>query len=440
MFEFFLIIIVKLTATFSTDINTIIENEKKIIFNEPNKKDEIIDFISTSQDDECTLNKIARKILFQINGNPTIILPVIDSSKDLGINYGIMPIFAIRDKKKEENISSVVAPSLNYNKHLGFTYTYRHYIFPSEKSLAVSRISLSQNSQQEVFLRYWEPEFMKTKTRINIEFRNWHNPKSSFYGYGPDSKKSKRANYTYYLKGGEISLSLPVSNFFYLDITPSYYLHKIRNGVVDEYKFSQIYPYEYFETSKEKKFFTNRFSLIFDTTDHPILPRIGSYIIISFTRSLKNLISDYTYSIYSFEIKDYYNYKDKYITAVRFLLEWKTGEKIPFYRMPQLGESTGLRMAGDGRFVDNVKMVLNIEQRLTVIRRPILKFLTELELTPFIDIGTVSSSINKLSLKKLKLGPGFATRIVLRPQIVATADLAYGSEGFNAIIKVNYPF
>lgn len=440
MCELFLFIAIKLTAAFSTDINTIIRNEKKTIFSEPNKKDEMVSVISKSQDDECTLNKIAKKILFQINGNPTIILPVLDSSKDLGINYGIMPIFAIRDKRKEENISSVVAPSINYNKYLGFTYTYRHYIFPSEKSLAVSRISFSQNSQQEIFLRYWEPEFIKTKVRVNIEFRDWHNPKSSFYGYGLDSKKSKRANYTYYLKGGEISLSLPVLNFFYLDITPSYYLHKIRDGVIDEYKFSQIYPYEYLESSKEKKFFTNRFSFIFDTTDHPILPRIGSYIIISFTRSLKKLISDYTYSIYSLEIKDYYNYKDKYITAMRFLLEWKTGQKIPFYRMPQLGESSGLRMAGDGRFVDNVKMVLNIEQRLTVIRSSILKFLTELELTPFIDVGSVASSIEKISFKKLKLGPGFATRIVLRPQIVATSDFAFGSEGFNAIIKVNYPF
>ncbi len=122
------------------------------------------------------------------------------------------------------------------------------------------------------------------------------------------------------------------------------------------------------------------------------------------------------------------------------MLQWKTGDKIPFYQMPTAGESTGLRMAGDGRFVDNAKFLLNIEQRLTVIKAPVMRFLTELEVTPFIDIATVGPKVSKISTGNLKYGPGCAFRIVLRPQIVGTADLAFGSEGFNTIVKVNYPF
>ncbi len=423
------------------NIEKIITKEKEIILKEQTPtRDEINNIITSTITSQGILNKLAQHLIFDISGNPLLFLPIVDLSKDLGVNYGIMPVLAIREKKTD-SINSVIAPSINHNKYLGYTYTYRHYIFPTEKSLFVARLSFSNNAQQEVFFRYYDPQLIKTKTRLNIEYRNWHNPKSSFYGYGIDSSKSDRANYTFYLNGGEISISLPLTDCLFVDWTPSYYIHKIRNGIVDEgEKFSEKYPYEYNLYNKQKNFFTNKFSFFIDTTDHPFIPKIGSYIILSFTQSNKRLLSDYTYSLYTIELKDYYNYKNKSTTAIRFLLEWQTGEKIPFYRMPQVGESTGLRMAGDGRFVDRARMLFNIEQRMVVVKASVMRFLTELEFTPFIDIGTVAPSVKKLSLSKLKIGPGFATRIVLRPQIVGTADFAFGSEGLNTIVKINYPF
>ncbi|MCX7905683.1 MAG: BamA/TamA family outer membrane protein [Elusimicrobiales bacterium] len=440
---FFIIIFIqkKSIAKLPHNLEEIIENEKKILFNEQyHIKQDIINIIKASSTSEGLINKIASSIFFDIYGNTLFFLPIVDSSKDLGINYGIMPVLALKDKKTQNAITSVIAPSLNYNKYLGYTYSYRHYIFPTEKTLIIARLSKSQYSQQEIFLRYYEPELFKTKIRLNIEFRNWHNPKSSFYGYGITSSKSNRANYTFYLKGGEVSLTIPIRGLFYFDITPSYYIHKISDGVIKENKFSYLYPNEYSLLHHNKKFLLNKFSLLFDATDHPFLPKIGTYIIFSFLRSQKGIISDYTYSIYSIEIKDYYNYKDKSVTAIRFLIEWQTGEKIPFYKMPQVGESSGLRMAGDGRFIDKARMLLNIEQRFTTLKTPVMKFLTEFEITPFIDIATVASSITKISTKNLKYGPGIATRILLRPQIVGTADFAFGSEGVNTIVKINYPF
>ncbi|MCX7641501.1 MAG: BamA/TamA family outer membrane protein [Elusimicrobiales bacterium] len=437
---FFIIFFIQ-NKSIAKPMKEIIQNEKEILLNDQSHlKKDIVNILTSTYTPEGVLNKIANSLLFEIFQNPLLFLPILDSSKDLGINYGIMPVLALRSKKNSNIINSVIAPSINYNKYLGYTYSYRHYIFPTEKALFVGRLSDSQNSQKEIFLHYYEPELLNTKIRLNVEFRNWHNPKSSFYGYGINSSKANRANYTFYLKGGEISLTIPIKGFFYFDWTPSYYVHKIDNGVIKENKFSYLYPYEYSQLNKDKEFFLNRFSFLFDTTDHPFLPKIGTYIIFSFLRSQKEIISDYTYSIYTIEIKDYHNYKDKSITAMRFLIEWQTGQRIPFYKMPQTGESSGLRMAGDGRFVDKARMLFNVEQRFTVIKTPIMKFLTELEITPFLDIATVAGSIKKISTGNLKYGPGIATRIVLRPQIVGTADFAFGSEGINTIVKINYPF
>src|SRR3989339_1982722 len=72
-------------------------------------------------------DRVLSKLVISLDKGPMLILPVMDSSKDLGPNYGIMPIWAIRNKKKDV-VDSVLAPSVNYNRYLKTSYTYRHYV------------------------------------------------------------------------------------------------------------------------------------------------------------------------------------------------------------------------------------------------------------------------------------------------------------------------
>ena len=97
-------------------------------------------------------------------------------------------------------------------------------------------------------------------------------------------------------------------------------------------------------------------------------------------------------------------------------------------------------MAGEGRFTDRGRFVVNIEERITLSRSPFMKFISETEVAPFVDAGTVFPGLSKLAINNLKWGPGVALRLLIRPQIVATLDFAFGSEGTNAIIRVGYPF
>jgi hypothetical protein len=128
------------------------------------------------------------------------------------------------------------------------------------------------------------------------------------------------------------------------------------------------------------------------------------------------------------------------VTALRYQLQFQRGDELPFYAQVQVGETTGLRMAGDGRFTDRGKIVVNLEERITLSRVPYLKFLREVEIAPFIDAGAVFSDPSDFSTGDLRYGPGLSLRLLLRPQVVATADLAFGSEGTNTILRVGYPF
>jgi len=391
---------------------------------------------------EGLADKIFSKIVIPLGKGPLLLLPIIDSSKDLGPNYGVMPIFAIRDEKRQA-IGSVIAPSINYNQYLKTTLAYRHYFFPDDQQLWLIRAMYSQEVQREIFLRYFNPHFLDTDFRMNAEIRHWINGKASFYGYGPDTSLDDQATFALAQTGEEFTISIPLIKNVYVDFTQSFYRYRVADGpVLTIPQLKNLYPADYAMSSSYKAFSTGKLSLFYDGTDHPVIPKLGTYAGISAMASKKAIGSDYTYMYYTVNLKHYYNWNgsDKRITALNMRLEQMTGDQVPFYAMPVLGEGTGLRSVGDGRYVDRGKLVFNIEQRFTLTRIPILKFFSEIEVTPFIDMGTVYRRISFLQTQSMKFAYGGAFRIVLRPQVVATADVAFGHEGTNLIIKVGYPF
>jgi Omp85 superfamily domain len=429
------------SISYSREIKFLQKSPKETI----KPKEEIKKAIITSTETlkESLFGKIISHMVIPLDAGPIIPLPIVDSSKDLGLNYGIMPIWAIRDKKKGI-ISSVIAPSFNYNNFLGTTLIYRHYLFPDETKLFVFRAQYSQNVQKEIYLNYYTPEFLGTRGRLNWEFRHWINGKASFYGYGPHSLKNNKANYALHMTGEEFTATVPLYKNLYFDFMHMWYSKKVSNGPVETLlriqDISTNIPYS--DLSKRKGFHTNKFSILYDDTDHPFLPKIGTNAKISVLYSTEFLGSDYDYRTYSAEVKHYYNHKDegKFVTAIRYFYEFQRGDELPFYAQSTLGESTGLRMAGDGRFVGRGKFMLNIEERITLSKVPVLKFVSELEIAPFLDMGTVFDKPSLFTFSNMKYGPGIALRLVMRPQVVGTMDIAFGSEGTNVIISVGYPF
>jgi len=421
--------------------NILNKENSEIFWKEKNKTEIISPLTSTADIKTNTLTKFMEAITFKVKDTQILPIPILETSKDLGANYGIMPVMAFKDNKDE--IKNVIAPSINYNNNIGKTFSYRHYCFPYNNSIIMGRASISDKAQKEFIIWHYNQNLFNKNIKVDFQILDTANPKFSFYGYGPDSSSKDRANYIFYSKGGELNMAFPLGEKIYINYTTSYYIKKIKNGIVNsQNKFSEMYPLEYQNFSKENTIFKNNISAFIDTTNHPFLPQIGNFFILSAGFSRKSIFSDYNFTTYSIESKKYYNYGNnkKYVTAIRYLLQWQTGSKIPFYEMSQLGETIGLRMAGDGRFTDKGKIVANIEQRITVSKSSFLKFVSEFEITPFLDIGTVFNKFSKISTGDLNFGPGIAFRLVLRPQVVATLDFSYGNEGLNCITKVGYPF
>lgn len=416
--------------------------KQELVKQEPTTKEEIVRTAERSAPpEEGLLGRLLNDITINTSRGPIIPFPIADSNRDLGFSFGIMPVIALK-KKASGDIKSVMVPSLTYNAHLLTTLTYRYYMFPDSLRYLIFRASLSQRVERELMFYYYTPRLMHTGIRFSVEAQHWVTGKPSFYGYGIDSKASSRGNYSLETTGEEVTLDLPLYGNLYFDFDNSFSVKRAGEGPVNDDEIASLFPADYAAASEARTFHTNQFALVYDDTDHPSLPRIGTYASASALYSNKKLGSDYEFRTYALQVKHYYNYKDEnhYVTAVHYLLQFQRGDTLPFYAMPQLGESTGLRMVGDGRFTDRGKFVFNIEERITLSRTPLYKFISETEIAPFLDVGTVFPKLSAFRARDLKYGPGISARLVIRPQLVVTVDFAYGYEGSNTIIHVGYPF
>lgn len=408
---------------------------------EPKTKEDVLKTVARPVPREGVLAKVLNAITLDTAYGPLIPFPVVDSSKDLGPSFGVMPVIAMKDRKTGD-IKSVIVPSFNYNENLRTTLTYRHYIFPDEKRFFILRASRSERVERELMAYYYTPQLMGTGLRFSAEGKHWVTGKPSFYGFGIDSQRGDKANYSLHMTGAEIILDVPLRKELFFNVNSALFDKHIGEGPVNNGQVRELFPLLYPEAAARRRFLTNRFSLVYDNTDHPSLPKLGTYASASVLYSNRTLGSDYEYRTYSFQMKNYFNYKEegKYVTALHTLLQFQRGDALPFYAMPQLGESTGLRMAGDGRFTGRGKLVFTVEERITLSKTPFYKFISETEIAPFLDVGTVFDKVSGFRARDLKYGPGISARLVIRPQLVATVDFAYGSEGTNAIIKIGYPF
>lgn len=370
---------------------------------------------------------------------PLLFIPLVDTNKDIGLRYGMMPIWAFRDRRGD-GIAAVVAPSFRYNRYLKRDYTWRTYFFPGDKELVVTRFNYSTKVNREIFLRYFNREFLGTKYRLNAEFHLLRQGKFSFYGFGPSSADSDQANYSLYKIGEEFTIGIPLAENWFAEATHSNFHYELGDGpIVTLPTLRESFPAE--AIVGWKRLINHKAAITYDSTDHPSLPTRGGLMSLSAMTSQNSLGSDYTYQTYATRLKYYHNVREGRVVAVgHMFFEQQQGDRLPFYAQTVVGESTGLRLEGDGRFRDRGRLLLNFETRIRVARAPLLKFFSDVELSPFLDVGTVFSSPGKVRLDRLEPGPGLAARILLRPQVVVTLDIAWRGDKRNFILKVDYPF
>jgi hypothetical protein len=126
---------------------------------------------------------------------------------------------------------------------------------------------------------------------------------------------------------------------------------------------------------------------------------------------------------------------DTQVVAVRVLTSSVSGDaadQVPFYFLPRLGGDTTLRSYGTSRFMDRSALAVSAEYRVLMMKR--------LQVLGLVDLGDVAPHFSALRPSKFHSSTGFGARYQFAPAFLAGADVAHGSEGWAAIVRLGQAF
>ena len=249
------------------------------------------------------------------------IYPAGGYSSRTGVELGIMPIYSWDANK-------VAAGSVN-------TLT--------------SSVQLSTKGMVEISsrLEWFLSSRWQLKTRID-----WLRLNDSYWGAWSRNNES-RMDYRSERYGGELSLFRSIKNKFYVGISGSFKNYSIK----DEENPPQIL---YGAGGGNLAGFGP--TLLFDSRDHVLAPRSGSYLNVSWLIFNDEFLSDYSYKNYLLDFRHFINIGQPVI-AFQALWEHNDGD-VPFFALPQLGGKERLRGIGhSNRVIDKEVWLIKSELR-----------------------------------------------------------------------------
>ena len=179
--------------------------------------------------------------------------------------------------------------------------------------------------------------------------------------------------------------------------------------------------------------------LDYDTRDHGTTTSNGVYFNMYSETSIRGFGSAFDFQRYGMDARWFRKTSPdaKHADGAQIRYDQQLAN-APFWLMPTVGGKGSLRAFGDGRYVDRGSMVVNYEHRYTVYSVALAGVTTEIEIDPFMGVGTAFDYPGRLSGRYLRPLAGLAVRAVARPQVVGSIDFGFGEEGMKAFIDINY--
>jgi len=400
--------------------------------------------VQTSEEDraeaeQAEVKEEAFKSLF-VHGHYTLIpVPVFHYTRNESYWAGLaLPIL---ESSKQDELRSISAPFYTHNRYVGETIGLYHYGYPSDAAQYSVTADYSTKIQRDLDLTYKNVGVGGGRFIVAGRFNWFKNPFRRLFGIGNQTSESDETTYTSRETLVDLTAGIHFNEDLALMLTEHYHQIRIAQGVVEtlpqaQTQFPQLIGMEGADVLGHK--LTARY----DTRDKQLITTRGTYATLSI--ELNQNFKHPEPSQWVRTVVDarhfFSHYNDQLTLVARFLGDTVNGHNIPFYERPMLGGETTLRAFGQNRFIDNTAIVLNLEERIPVRQQKILDYLLDLEVAPFLDIGRVMSGLSVKDLKDFQVNPGLGLRMLAKPNVVGRFDIAYGRDGVNFFVGLDYPF
>ena len=381
-------------------------------------------------------------------GYTIIPLPAFVYNRNEGAWIGALtPIFRANAKGQIEDI---YAPLYLRNKLIGDTFTFNYFGYRS--GTRQFHFIASHATKVERLLDFGYKDIaLGDEGRYIVSFlaNSGKSAFNRFYGFGSQANEQRESNYAMNDSNVNLSAGINLSPRVAVLAGERFRNVRIENGVVS----SLPQTLEAFPRAPGlggAQIWAQGLTVAYDSRDNPLTPLRGTYASAT-TENEQNYQPGRRLNWWHMaaEVRNFtpnLNGRAVFVTHafVDALARDRAGltpRGVPFYERPTLGGENTLRAYGLGRFVSNHAVLLNLEERFSVVQRSIMGNVIELEVAPFLDIGRVGKNFDFPDFfDNMQYNPGLGLRVLARPNIAARLDVAYGRDGASVFVGLDYPF
>ncbi len=366
-------------------------------------------------------------------------VPSASTSKNDGNDAGLIVPILVTDPDGE--LRYIHAPMIIHNSFLGARGTYNLFKYDTGGRQTRFQASLTERIERKLVFSYLDPALSDGRYSMQIGASFFKNATSRFFGISQETPESNQTNYTAREVRANWKLGAYLNEVTQVAIGQRYREVRVQTGGVTEFPYAgQVFSFV--NGMQGAAILGHRATFHYDTRDNLITPTVGTQI--TAYAELNQNFRNGTNPVYTrteIEIKKLFPSESKQmILVVRADLQTTHGFQVPFYERSSLGGENSLRGYGVDRFIDDHLIVLNIEQRIHLLRTRVANVMAEFEVAPFVDMGKVFNTFQKRQFKDYEVTPGIGFRGIIRPGTVGRIDYGYSKEGGAVFAGLDYPF
>lgn len=388
---------------------------------------------------EAEAKKEALESLF-VRGKYTLIpLPAFTYNRNERYWIGaLMPILKSNDKGE---LQDIIAPQYLHNPSIGETVTLNYFGYPSDTEQYSAVLSYSTKIQRDIDLNYKNVGAGGGRYLLAGQVTWFKNAFRRFFGIGNETPESNETNYTSRETLVQVTAGINLNPDIAVMWTERY--HDVRTevgGVTSLPQAKFLFPNLF--GMQGAQIFGHKLTFRYDTRDKQLIPTRGTYVTASveLNQNIEHKQPDrwLRTTIDAHHLIPHVG--DRMVFVAHFLADTVNGHAVPFYERPTLGGENTLRAFGQSRFIDDTALLINFEERIRVREQKVFDYLIDFEIAPFVDIGRVMSRFRLRDLDSTQVNPGIGLRVLAKPHVVGRFDLAYGQDGTNVFVGLDYPF
>lgn len=380
------------------------------------------------------------------------VIPLPSFSYNRNERYWVGALAPILKANSKGSIEDIWAPLYEFNPLVGHTGNLSYFSYPSDNEQYHAMVWYSQKINEGMEVGYKNVAAGGGRYIVAADFAAFKNPFARFFGFGNATPESAETNFTSRELDTKLTVGINLTPDISFMFTERLRIVRVDDGVVGSLPpTKQIFPS--IPGIQGAEVLGHGLTFRYDTRNNQLIPTKGTYV---------NVLAEFNQNLQPNDENQWGHVNidarhliphasDQMVFVSRAMFNGVFAQKenlattigVPFYEQSTLGGENTLRAFGRNRFIDYYAVLANLEERIAVLEKHLFGHEIQLELAPFLDMGRVGPSDVKfvnLFFKDVQFNPGAGIRLLAKPNVVGRFDLAYGRDGTNVFVGIDYPF